>query len=210
MGRCKLHSEGSGVGKQWNNAGRCMLALANKWRPMYQLVWNGCCNQRYQFGPAVVGKEFAYKKNDSLCVYYWLSDTLMGKAREYTKAASEMLVWRQLSTMKVLVQKYEPSVDMMLVTSSQNLAEKMAHVPQSWLNITKKRVKPVQQVCVASLDTMSFSQIIDVHQCSWHSGVQHTTYFTWKVCPSVTKAMIKSAIRTCVEGTTIDEKGHLE
>lgn len=37
---------------------------------------------------------------DSLCVYYWLTDTLTDNAQVKTKAESEMLVWRRLAIVK--------------------------------------------------------------------------------------------------------------
>ncbi len=54
---------------------------------------------------------------DSLCVYHWISDTLTGKARVRTKAASEMLIRRRLETIRKLVTEYNLSVDAVLVTS---------------------------------------------------------------------------------------------
>lgn len=88
-----------------------------------------------------------------------------------------MLVQRKLSTILELAQEYKLSVNMM-----QNLADKM---------------------CAASLDTMTPSQIMEVHQCCGHPGVQCTIYFVRRVV-SLTKAMVKSAIATYVESTTID------
>ena len=41
-------------------------------------------------------------RTDSACVHRWISDTLSGKARVRTKAASEMLIRRRLSTLQGL------------------------------------------------------------------------------------------------------------
>ena len=41
-------------------------------------------------------------RTDSACVHRWISDTLSGKARVRTKAASEMLIRRRLSTLQEL------------------------------------------------------------------------------------------------------------
>ena len=41
-------------------------------------------------------------RTDSTCVDRWISDTLSGKARVRTKAASEMLIRRRLSTLQGL------------------------------------------------------------------------------------------------------------
>ena len=67
---------------------------------------------------------------DSLCVYHWISDTLTGKARVRTKAASEMLIRRRLETIRKLVTEYNLSVDAVLVTSNCNLADRLTRVPQ--------------------------------------------------------------------------------
>ena len=42
-------------------------------------------------------------KTDSVSMYHWISDTQTGKVRVRTKAASEMLIRRGLSTLKELV-----------------------------------------------------------------------------------------------------------
>lgn len=60
-------------------------------------------------------------------------------------------------------------------------------MPQRWFNITKKEVKLVQKLSVASLDRMSHSQILVLHQCSGNPGVWHNTYFVRRVCPTVSK-----------------------
>lgn len=65
--------------------------------------------------------------------------------------------------MKKLVQEYKLSVNVVLDIANQNLAEKMTHIPQSMLDMNKKEAEPVQQVCVAFLDTMSSNQIMEVH-----------------------------------------------
>ena len=43
---------------------------------------------------------------DSVCVHWWISDTLTGRARVNTKAASEMLVRRRLGTLRSLAKEY--------------------------------------------------------------------------------------------------------
>ena len=43
---------------------------------------------------------------DSVCVHRWISDTLTGRARVNTKAASEMLVRRRLGTLRSLAKEY--------------------------------------------------------------------------------------------------------
>ena len=54
---------------------------------------------------------------DSVTVYRWVSDTLMGRARVKTKASSEMLICRRLGTLKSLIEEYQLDLDVTLVLS---------------------------------------------------------------------------------------------
>ena len=67
---------------------------------------------------------------DSVCVRKWISDTLTGKARVRTKAANEMLIRRRLDTIIKLVKEYALSMNVSLVKSSQNKANRLTRVPQ--------------------------------------------------------------------------------
>ena len=60
---------------------------------------------------------------DSACVHKWITDTLTGKARVRTKAASEILIRRRLDTIIKLVKEYAQSMNVSLVKSSQNKAD---------------------------------------------------------------------------------------
>lgn len=84
--------------------------------------------------------------------------------------------------MKGLVQEYKLSVDMMLVVSDQNLADKMTCVSQRWLDMAKKRAQHVNKVCTASLGTMNPSEMMQVYQRSGHTGVRRAIYFGRSVC----------------------------
>ena len=89
---------------------------------------------------------------DSLCIYHWISDTLTGKARVRTKAASEMLIRLRLETIRKLVMEYNLSVEVVLVTSNCNLADRLTRVPQRWYDTTKKEAEPVPLLCAASVE----------------------------------------------------------
>ena len=54
-------------------------------------------------------------KTNSACVHRWVTEALSEKARICSKAASEMLIGRRLSTIKELVVEYELTVDVELV-----------------------------------------------------------------------------------------------
>ena len=97
------------------------------------------------------GVKILHVQTDSLCVYHWVSDTLSGKARVQTKAASKMLIRRQLSTIKKLAAEYELCMDVTLLTSNCNLADGLTRVPQKWYKSMKKGDELAQPVSTASM-----------------------------------------------------------
>ena len=65
----------------------------------------------------------------------------------------------------------------------------------------KQRKEMVLNVCAAALGE---SQILDIHRHSRHPGVKRTVCFALWVSPSMTKAAVKSVLRSCVECQSID------
>ena len=122
---------------------------------------------------------------DSACVHEWISDTLTGKARVRTKAASEMLIRRRLDTITKLVKEYALSMNVSLVKSSQNKADRLTRVLQRWLDAIKKNTGPVQPACTASVSPVGLDQIKIVHRQSGHPGVRRTLYFVKQIAPGV-------------------------
>ena len=141
---------------------------------------------------------------------------MTGKVCVCTKAASEMLIRRQLSPFKELVKKYKLTVDVMLILSTRNIADRLTRVPQWWFEAMKKENSPELLVGTVYVDKLDVSQIMTIHRGSRHLGVQRTTYFIRRICPTIAKAAIKSAIRMYEECQSIDpapiqwEKGKLE
>ena len=82
-------------------------------------------------------------------MHRWVTDALSGKARIRTKAASEMLIRRWLSTIKELFVDYGLTVNMELVRSQANRADRLTRVPQRWLDVLQKETEPV---CAASME----------------------------------------------------------
>ncbi len=64
-----------------------------------------------------------HQRTDSACVHRWISDTLSGKARVRTKAASEMLIRWRLSMLHELAAEYGLTIDVILVKSHANRAD---------------------------------------------------------------------------------------
>ena len=67
---------------------------------------------------------------DFACMHKWVTDTLTGKARVRTRAASEMLIRRWLDALASLVKEYGLSMDVALVRSDHNRAYSLTRVPQ--------------------------------------------------------------------------------
>lgn len=121
---------------------------------------------------------------DSLCVYHWIVDTLTGKARVRTKAATEMLIRRRLETLRKLVEEYNLSVNAVLVASTRNLADKLTRVPQRWFDAMKKEAEP-GSLCAASIEETD--EIKRVHHDTGHPGVRRTYYFAHLTNPQCPK-----------------------
>ena len=120
------------------------------------------------------------------------------------KATSEMLLHRQLETIKLLVEEYGLSMYVALIPLIQNLADPMTQVPQRWLERMKSVTEPLPLTYAARSNGMTSSQIMKVHESSGHPGIQCTIYFAQQVCPTITKADVRSAIRACEQCQTID------
>ena len=104
-GQCQFSGDQSGFGETWNSAGRCLLAATREWHPTYQPCRAGHYIERCQLTLQWQSKVL-HVKTDSVCVYHWVSDTLTGRAWVRTKTASEMLIRKQLNTLKDLVDEY--------------------------------------------------------------------------------------------------------
>ena len=125
-----------------------------------------------------------------------------------------MLIRRRLSTLMELVKEYTLTVDVTLVPLTQNIADRLTQVPQRWFGAMKKENRPEPLISAAHVNELDASQIMAIHRCSGHLGVRRTTYFIRRICPTIAKAGVKSAIQMCEECQSIDlaqwEKGKLE
>ena len=80
--------------------------------------------------------------SDSVHVHKWITDTLTGKVRVCTRAASEMLIRWWLDLLTSLVKEYGLSVNPVLVRSEHNQVDSRIRVPQQWFDLIKKAVEP--------------------------------------------------------------------
>lgn len=150
-------------------------------------------------------------KTDSRTVYHWVVDTLSGRARVRTKAASEMLIRRRLETIKSIMDEYELLIDVVFVLSAENKADALTRVPKRWLGPDNEDV----EVCGAGDAMMSDQDIARIHATSGHPGIRRTLYFCKRVAPAVRRRDVRSVVLGCRECQSIDpaperwEKGNI-
>jgi len=87
-----------------------------------------------------------------------------------------MLIRRPLSTPKVFVMEYELTVDVTLVPSSRNIADRRTRVQQRWFNTIKKDNGLEPLIGTVHVDELNVGQIMSIHRSSGHPAVQRTTF----------------------------------
>ena len=107
-----------------------------------------------------------------------MTDTLSGKSRLRTKAASEMLIRRRLEIITSLVKEYTLDMNIVLVPSAHNLADSLTGVPRNWLRTSDGSgvSKPVCGAAQGSSEHASH-QITSIHENTGHQGVDRSNYF---------------------------------
>lgn len=147
---------------------------------------------------------------DSQTVFHWLTDTLSGKARVKTKAATEMLIRRRLETVKEITREYGLSLNVKFVHSAENKADALTRVPKKWLNLEKNSL-----TCGATTLPLE-KDIFKIHDTVGHPGIKRTLYFCRKVYPAIQRRQVQSVVRACHACQSIDpaperwKKGKLE
>ena len=107
-------------------------------------------------------------------------------------------------------------MDVVLVPSNKNMADRLTRVPQRWFTTMKMENRPKSLIGAIHVDELNADQVMAMHRSSGHPGVQRTTYFVRRICPATPRAAVMMAIRTCEECQSIDpapvhwEKGTLE
>ena len=149
-------------------------------------------------------------------------DTLTGKARVNTRAASEMLVRLQLGTLRLLAKEYGLTIDVKLVKYCQNCADSLTRVPPRWMDVLKERKEPVLESCAMVGRQLDKDQVTVIHHQSEHPGAKWTLYFARWVDTQVSKETAKSVVKACETFRSIDpapvrwkkrktrREGHLE
>ncbi|XP_043198082.1 uncharacterized protein LOC122368321 [Amphibalanus amphitrite] len=143
---------------------------------------------------------------DSRTVYHWITDLLSGKARLKTKAVSEMLIRRRLSTLKMLADEYSLEISVHSVASADNKADKLTRVPERWRD-TRAGSGPACIMAGAEGDENEaglVKEVERVHHAAGHPGVRRTLYFSKRANLRVTKRMARSVVSACQTCRSID------
>ena len=148
------------------------------------------------------GLKTLHLRTDSQTVLSWVSDSLSGKARLKTKAASEMLIRRRLGLLKDLVREYELQVDIGFVPSEANLADRLTRVPQRWLKL--ERTQEHAAATCGAAEVNDRNSVAGIHRQTGHQGVDRTRYFARKLIPAVTAAEVGEVVANCQECQSID------
>ena len=142
---------------------------------------------------------------DSRTVYHWMTDLLSGRARLKTKAASEMLIRRRLSTLKMLVDEYQLSVDVQCVTSAENRADALTRVPDAWRQVLVKEETAACAVEGSDDDPdMLMKEVARIHHASGHPGVRRTLYFARRANKLTTRRVAQAVVSACQTCRSID------
>ena len=114
---------------------------------------------------------------DSVCIYHWLTDALMGRARVRTKAANKMLVRRRLMMLQQLIREYSLQVNVTFVVLEQNLTDELTQVPKKWLELIRHKSNSSPLMCTALIVQLTPERIWTIHRQCGHPGIRCTTYF---------------------------------
>ena len=139
---------------------------------------------------------------DSSTVYRWINDSLTGRARLRTKAASEMLIRRRLGIIVSLLKKCGLTVTQ--VPSGENNADALTRVPQRWLKMHAADTTESPVVCAAAAEPPTDQLVTDIHHSRGHPGVRRTLYFVRRVNPAVSKEQVHTAVSSCQVCQSID------
>lgn len=137
---------------------------------------------------------------DSATVCRWISDSISGKSRLRTRAASEMLIQQHIGLVTSLVDECGLQVQVSLVPSASNKADALTRVLQRWLRTTATPAA----VCMAMDSGNIDDEVKRIHDCMGHPGVWRTLYFMKRVNSAVTRRQVQSVVKSCRECQSID------
>ena len=153
---------------------------------------------------------------DSTTVYGWVQSVICDSKRPKVAGLGEMLTRRRLSIIAELIDTYDLSINLHLVASELNIADKLTRVPKRWL--AKKTCAVIQSENATTLDENAYTMdmLRDLHD-THHLGVKRTLHIAKEKWGDRIDAKdiskVVSECQTCrqVDPTPISwEKGELE
>ena len=133
---------------------------------------------------------------DSVCVHWWVTDVLSGKAWLTTRASSEMLIWRQLATLVETFREYDLTVDVWIAS------------PECCAGGWTCQRKEGGELALANSSKVGArldpNQVAKIHCQSGYPGINRTLYFARLVDPHVSKKDMRSIVRACETCWSID------
>jgi ribonuclease HI len=151
---------------------------------------------------------------DSATVFGWMKSMLTNDRRIRTRGLGEALVHRRLTLLKAIIEEYGMKVNMVMVKSSFNLADKLTRVPKRWL--ASNRTEGVVAIAQESEENLqaAIERIHGLH----HLGVNRTWYVLKQCYPEleVKREEVVKVVKHCLRCKEIDpaplkyDKGTLE
>jgi len=139
---------------------------------------------------------------DSSSVHKWVQSVISADRRIKVKGISEALVRRRLGMIRDIVDEYKLKLVICLVSSANNLADKLTRVPERWLRGIKKREIGVVALSKASVPVEEIRVSHERH----HLGVDRTMAILKHENPDkvVEYKLVKRVIKGCGPCCSID------
>ena len=129
---------------------------------------------------------------DSATVFGWLRSVFEGTHNVRTRAMCELLIRRHLDVLRQLRRQENLQVEVVLVPSSDNIADRLTRVPKKWLSTARvgaaARSLPVQSVK---------DRVMEIHQ-KHHFGVDRMAELArQQLGDRVSRQIVKEVVRQC-------------
>jgi len=150
---------------------------------------------------------------DSSSVHKWVQSVISADRRIKVKGISEALIRRRLCMIRDIMDEYKLKLDIHLVSSANNLADRLTRVPERWLRRMKKCLVGVVALTEAPLTLDDIRASHERH----HLGVDRTMAIIKHENPEriVDYKLVQRVVRDCRPCCSIDpapirwDKGHL-
>ncbi|XP_067931172.1 uncharacterized protein [Watersipora subatra] len=147
---------------------------------------------------------------DSATVYGWVKSIISDAKKPKVGGLGEMIISRRLSMISELVEVYQLSLEIQLVRSEDNIADKLTRVPKKWL-----KEKVCAAACTRAADSKIRDMLWNLHD-THHLGVDKTLYAAQAKCgQAVSRADVEQVVSECQVCKRVDpppvkwEKGSL-